>query len=239
MKYLVIVIAFIFISCESDCFRKSGGVSSSRIELGQIKYLQIENRVEVELLNDGSSYAEIIGREAFIENLLIEEKAESLLVDLDQSCGIMNHPDQIPKLRLSLPALEHIYFASTAKLWTSDTLTRDSLNIECWNSAGDIKLNIDIEKFSLANHIGPSDITIKGKADLVYLFSGDIGYLFLQELNANGIYLTHDAFGEVHVSASHTLDASINSSGNMFYYQEPKFLELRQNGHGKVTKVTN
>lgn len=239
MRYLVIVISVLFFSCERDCFQKSGDESSLRIEFSDINYLQIENRIEVELINDGSSYAELIGREAFLENIIFEQKAESLLVDLDQSCGIMNHPDQIPKLKLSLPSLNHLYFAGTADLWSADTLDRDSLTIECWNSAGDIDLNVNIKKFTLANHIGPSDIRIKGQADLLYLFSGDIGYLYLQDLDAKGIYLTHDAYGEVHVSASHTLDASINSSGDLFYYREPKFLELRRNGRGKVTKVTN
>jgi len=239
MRLLLIAIPILFFSCKKACFQKTGNEVSDQIVIEDYTELEIHDRIEVELVNDSSSYIRIIGNEAFIPNIAYSFKDGRLIIELDQSCGILNQTSQIPKVELSLPFLNYIYFAGTEELYSETTLERDSLEIECWNSSANIDLNISVDKLTLANHIGASDIYLSGRADLSYIYSGDIGFLFLQDLKANGLYLNHESYGEVHVSASHTLEAELKKSGTLVYYGTPQFTQISNEFGGTVTQVTN
>lgn len=233
-KLALFILILCFCSCQKECLQKLGAQAEQRIELGNIESLRIEGRIKVTLREDSLAFIKLIGQKAFFENIQVEENAETLKVYLDQSCGLLNHPDQIPEIELSLPQLNHIYFAATAELNCIDTLRRDSFKIECWNSSGNIDLLLNTALLRCENHIGPSDIRISGKSDLNYIFSGDIGFLFLEGLEASGVYLNHSGYGEVHIKAKTLLEAELNASGDLFYYGSPQSLKLVENDIGEA-----
>lgn len=234
MKYLSIAIVLVLFACEKECFQKAGPVEIVKRELRDFQSLSLEGPVSIELLETPEAFVLIEATPAFSELIVFEEKGDQLHLSIDQSCGLLNKPDFIPKLKLSLPSLKHIYYSGTAALWTNDTLRRDSFELECWNSAGDIQLQLDVNTLVCANHIGPSDIQLSGKADLCYVYSGDIGFMDFRNLRANGVYLNHEGLGDVYIYASHTLEAEMKSHGRLYFAGDPTHLTITGSSAHKV-----
>lgn len=88
------------------------------------------------------------------------------------------------------------------------------------------KLNVEgASKFRATGDTGRFDITLNGA-----------GLVDARGLRAERVNVVNNGAGAVTVSASESLDATVNGVGTVDYYGDPKAVNPKVNGIGKITK---
>jgi hypothetical protein len=83
---------------------------------------------------------------------------------------------------------------------------------------------------------GSGVVTASGRTDAVRATLGGSGAAQLQELVAQDVHAVVNGSGQILVTATHLLDASVPGSGSVFYRGDPQHVRTTITGTGTVTR---
>jgi hypothetical protein len=188
----------------------SGARKAERRDVAEFDRVVIEGAYRVEAACGQSRGVEIEAD----DNLLpfIKADVEGGRLRIHSERGLQTQA--LPLVRIGVPDLKEVTIPGASDFSLSD-LNNDAF-----------KLNVEgASKFRATGETGRLDIMLNGA-----------GLVDARELSARGVNVVNNGAGMVSVRATDTLDATVNGVGTIDYYGDPKTVNRKVNGIGKITK---
>jgi hypothetical protein len=158
---------------------------------------------------------------------LLDRRVDGVSVKPYQPAGYWDH--------LNFP--KRTYEKSSGDVHSTNMIISDSLNINCWDGAGDITLAFKARTSICAIHTGPADLYLTGESGVNYIWNSGNGFIHANGLETGYTYLLHKGTGECHVRAKVELGATLHYIGNVYYTGNPPLVNAQITGSGKLIKA--
>ena len=190
----------------------SGARKTERRDVGDFDRLVVEGAYRVEVTCGGGPRSlEIEADDNLLPLIKTDVEGGRLRVHNDNR-GMKT--ETMPRLRLSVPDLNEVSIPGASE-FSLEGLDNDAF-----------KLNVEgASKFRASGDTSKLDITLNGA-----------GLVDARELRAERVNVVTNGAGTVTVRASDSLDATVNGVGTIDYYGDPKAVNPKVNGIGKITK---
>lgn len=235
--YYIIIIGFAFFSCgkDSSCLKSTGKKSVDfRTITSEIEHIILKNDVDLVITQDSVASVRVEGGENVLPFVRVRQKGNTLEIKDDNKCNFLRSYKKDITVYLSLPTLKSIDYTGHGKITSTHVLQLDTFFFETRNGTGSIRLLLDAKKVSVLQHTGPSDITLVGKANEVFLFSSGGGWFFCKDFVGKQVHINQDGTGDIITNATETLLIELTSIGNIDYYGNPIVTISTNSGRGKL-----
>lgn len=239
-----IFIAFLFISLIScnkenqwDCFKKTGSITSELRNLENFTAIELNDNINLNIIQDTINYISIKTGKNLMENIKTEIKNNTLYIKNINKCNWVRKLNQNIEATLHCCHLNHLIYKGYGKVTSGNTLKTDSLYIEFKDGAETVDLTIESPVTWLVIHTGPGDMNIKGHSGCTYIYQNGYGFINAGELNSAFTFMRTNSMNNCHVNASEWLTAEITYIGNVYYYGNPKKIDVIENNKGHLIKA--
>lgn len=249
---LLILLAAGCSSKEPEIF--GNGIKESEVfELPPVEALDLEVTFPV-ILTQGEQEISLEGDSNILPWVMLRVQNEELKVSFEKGVNLRDF-DLV--LKVSLPKLKALrlggtgdaIFASgfaldelliissgTGNVISEVQLSADKLNVEK-SGTGDIDLNLTADLLKIDAE-GTGDLFLKGTSAIsVFNIEGTVQVRSF-ELQTHEMFLDHASTGKAEIFVQEYLQATINSTGDIFYKGTPE-VDLTKNGTGDLIHLDN
>ncbi|WP_165370411.1 head GIN domain-containing protein [Hymenobacter persicinus] len=219
---------------ETDCLKSTGKVTTERRELAPFRILTANDNVDVTLVQDAETYAEVRTGKNLQEDIELTVSNGQLVIKNTSRCNWMRRYDTPREVTLHLPRLLDVRLHGQGNVRTAGNFRADTLFCHLVG-AGDFDLDISSHYLNLDMYeLG--DVSIRGRADDAKLLVGGSGTLRAQGLQTRqcSLRLTKDSDGDAFVSFAEALFGSHAGTGTVHYQGNPAQVSLQVTDKGKV-----
>ena len=217
---------------ETDCLKSTGPITTERREVPAFQQLYIHDNVEVILVQDSITYAEVRTGKNLQEDIELTTSGNQLIINNTSSCNWVRSYDVPREITVHTPSVVDLlqYDQSTLRIPTpfrADRLFYHFLG------AGDADLNLDVQYLNMDMYeLG--DVTLRGTVagDAVTLLGGS-GTLRATDLAVRNLSIqtTRSSIGDAHVRATATLGIYHGGAGTVFYRAPTPTVEVTGKGN--------
>lgn len=232
--------ALLLVGCgqdhETDCLKSTGKVTTERRELEPFHVLTAYDNVDVTLVQDDETYAEVRTGRNLQEDIELSSSNGRLTIRNTSRCNWVRRYDVPRQVTLHLPRLTDVFLRGQGNIRTAGNFRADTLFCHLVG-AGDYDLDItshylNQDMYELGN------VTLRGRADDCHLTVGGSGSLRAQGLQTQQCYLdlTRDSDGNAHVTFADFLAGTHAGTGTVHYQGNPAKVNLRITDTGQVRR---
>lgn len=225
MKY-IFYISLVLVSCSKpqmdDCFTSLGKERVELRQVGDFSKLYVEDRIEVELVQDNNNEGsiELIGPGNLLEQITAKIEDDELRLTNTNTCNFVRSYNYSIKVKVNIKNLSRLQLASIASVRSSDTLFLNRLEIY-HNALSDIDLTLNCSDGVYVQSLNSATTILKGKARALTGSIEEVSLLDARNLLCEEVLLDTHTPLDCFVNASKGLFIKIYNSGNVFYVQEP------------------
>lgn len=234
-----LLIVGVVISCSkkdgsAGCFQKPGNNIEELRSLQNFNAIVLKNDINLILIKDTINQLLLKAPKNLMKGISSEIKNGALILQNNNGCEFTRSYDFSIDAVLRYQSLDSIYFDGYGNLISSDTINQNQFVIEVWGSAGSVNLIVNVQTLKAKLQLGSADVALSGMASVSYVYSGNYGWIDLENLNTNICYLTHRAYGDVILNVVELLDGNQSSTGNIQLVTKPKMVKINQTGLGQI-----
>ncbi len=219
----------------ADCFTSTGKVVEETRSIGPFSWILLKDNVNLHLSQGTENKLVVKAGKNLMKNIVTHTTGDSCLEIANHSSCNWVRSDAVPvNVYLTFTCLNRLEYRSVGTVDNEDTLRLDSLKINVREGGGDIFLTVNIEKLFTNIHRGTATIRCAGKVGISSVYSAGFGLIDNRNLEAKLVYLRTKSSNDVYVRATNALVASIESTGNVYYFGTPTSVALEGNGSGKL-----
>jgi Putative auto-transporter adhesin, head GIN domain len=218
---------------EAGCFTSTGNIVTERRSLPPFQVLSAYDNVQVTLVQDSETYAEVRAGKNLQDDIRLEVKDDQLIIRNTSRCNWVRRYDTPREVTLHVPRLTSIFLRGQADIRTQGIFSQDTIFCHLVG-AGDFRLNL------ASNYIGMSqyelgDIYLKGTSQELHHTLGGSGSLYASDFPLQDVYLQTNASssGNVRLRVGQLLAGTHAGAGTVFYGLQPR-LEMKVTGKGKL-----
>jgi hypothetical protein len=241
-KYQILIcitISIVILSCgkDSSCFKNTGKIIiEQRAISADVNEIIMENNINLVITQSNTVGLTLEGGENLLPYVNTEISGSELKISSDNRCNFLRDYDIPITVYLSIPNIIKINYTGQGSVSCTNTLNFPNFEFETNQGTGSINLNVIANKIAIYQHSGPSDVTIRGSANSLYLYGGGNGWLFFNNLEADDVHTNNAGAGDIIVKANNTLLVELTSIGNIDYYGNPDVNVSVYTGSGKLRK---
>lgn len=218
-----------------DCLKSTGKVKTETRQLAPFRTIRVFDNLKVTIVADTAHFAEVKAGDNLQENILTEVKNGELWVRNINKCNWVRSYDKPTEIKLHLPKIQTIYHEGFGTISSENTLPADTIFLHLIG-AGDINLDLKTRRVWLDMYeLG--DIRLRGTNIELIGFVHHFGSLQASSLFSQDAFLHLTGEGAAHVQASRNLGATIEGNGNVYYYNQPAYLDRHGAGKGSLQKA--
>lgn len=248
---IIIISSLILSSCQKDqifSILKNGETTTEiRIIARDFNSIEIYDNVNVVLIQDDSTYIELITGENLIENIFTSVSDTALIIRNDNRFDWLRSYDYPLELRLHFKELAHISYFGTGSLTTAGPILgknnpsaespiNQELGLHIWEGSGDIDIETDVRTLRVNYHFGTSKVRCYGHSTFSYIYQNSFGPIDALDLASNYVFLKNNSTNDTYVSFKIDMFVTISKIGNV-YYKGNKYPALTKTGEGKLKKI--
>jgi len=239
------LILFTCMSCEYiSNLAETGNLVSKTQAVGEIKTIIANSPCRILLHNTESEQIQIEGYDNLIENLTIDYRNDSLIINHSKK----NYLQKSKLINLEIPSinLNYIMACSAIELRTYDKILCDNFKIIICGSGKFTEVDLDVDcKKLMINIYGNNNIGnyfISGVNETSYFnLEGSVNIDALN-LKSQHAHITHKSIGDCKVNTSTSLKVNSYSSGNTYFKGDSEVIHERitvpyLQSTGKVIKL--
>ncbi|QHJ06823.1 head GIN domain-containing protein [Hymenobacter busanensis] len=219
---------------ELDCFKSNGKVTTQTRELADFTTLRVFDNIEVTVVQDARTYAEVRTGENIQEDLMLDVRDDALRVYNTSRCNWVRRYDVPRQVTLHVPHLKNVFNVGEKTIRTAGTFQQDTLFLHL-SRAGDIEFAVD-SKYLWVDLYELGDMRLSGRTDAFVATVGDLGSLYAKPLTARrtNVTLNYNGDGNAHVTTTDYLSADIAGPGTVFYAGSPRQKDINVSGSGRA-----
>jgi hypothetical protein len=237
----IVIVMFALLNLASGCAKDGGACISTTGPVilqtrNVLNYNQIDLADNVSLIftNDTGNQVQVEAGQNIIEGVKTEVVDGVLQIRNTNRCNWLRDYNKPLNIYLSGNRIWRITYNSSGDIVSTGTLKLDSLKVEVWGGCGTIDLSIDVWQGSFSLNLGTVDLRLRGISAITTVYTGDYGFFDGRDMKTGYTYITCKGSNDCYVRASNYLDATISSIGNIYYSGDPKSINVKVNGSGKL-----
>ena len=220
---------------EAGCFTSTGNIVTERRSLPPFRVLTAYDNVQVTLVQDTETYAEVRAGKNLQDDIRLEVKGGELIIRNTSRCNWVRRYNTPREVRLHTPRVTSTFLRGQADIRTEGTFSQDSVFFHLIGS-GDYRLTLRSQYVGMSQYeLG--DIYLTGSAQELHHTLGGDGSLHAAAFPVQNLYLqtNFDSNGNLHARASGLLAGAHAGTGTVFFTPPaPPQMELKVTGKGKV-----
>jgi len=237
-KYILILIALLDVLI-SGCENKdlNDEINERIYSFDTLDLLNVKNDIHVILIQDSLNYILISAPEEMQPDLSPIMEEDDIILENRSRNKIFNRYNQRVEAELHFSDFRYLFYQGAGDITSNDTIRMERFQIASNGATGTIDLWVDIKGISMGLSTGTLDVILRGKADAVSVWSTSYTKLDLLELDAKKVNIRNNSPSDNYVKALESLNAKVQSIGNIFYSGEPSTINLEETGSGKLIKL--
>ena len=145
----------------------------------------------------------------------------------------MRSYDKPVTVYLEFKELRNLEYRSIGDVTNSDTIRSDSLQINVWEGAGKITLNVNTYSCWANLHYGTADIVLSGHSGVNFYYQLGAGKIDVARLETDIVYMRNHSSNDMYIHAKNQLYVEIKGLGNVYYKGKP-VISSNITGEGKL-----
>lgn len=220
---------------EAGCFTSTGNIITERRALSPFRVLTTYDNVQVTLVQDTETYAEVRAGKNLQDDIRLEVEGNQLTIRNTSRCNWVRRYNTPREVTLHTPRLTDVFLRGQADIRTAGFFRADTLFVHLVGS-GDYHLNLQ-SKYLNADQYELGDIYLEGQTDELHLTIGGGGSTYATGLPTRQVYLrsNFDSEGSAYFRPSELL-TGVHAGIGTVYYHGMLATDLRVTGKGKLVK---
>ncbi len=233
-----------FASCKkgsvTDCFYSTGKIRNEDRNIGNFNSILLKDNVNLILIKSDNNSVKVEAGSNLINKIKTEINENNVLeIRNENNCNWIRNYDSPINVYLNYIDIDSIEYRSIGDVTTQDTLITDSLWLRVHEGAGQIKMQLNVQRLYCALHYGTADIVLSGISSLSYVYSTSFGLIDMVDLESNFVYVINRSSNDIYLKAKTHLDAAIENIGNIYYKGNPSTIEFDKIGQGELIKIAD
>ena len=233
-------VLIVFTSCKKpenrSCSKGTGEQISKIIAVPDFQQMEIHQRLKIELVQDTSSYLEIVAGKNlvnFIDWTVVDGKLE---IWNRNKCPFLRYKTGDVLVKIHFTQLSKLIYWGSELLTNTDTIQTNHLDVLMNDGAGDLELQVVANSINVVNPHGFSNISIGGTCGFLRLDMDGYGtFDARQMLVSDSISVMYASNGISYLRANQLkLKAELSSSGDIWYYGIPTMTYKIRYGSGDL-----
>jgi phage shock protein PspC (stress-responsive transcriptional regulator) len=218
---------------DDDEYYYSGSFEKS-YDVGSFTGLQVGDDFIVNIQQGDSSYVKLVGEEAYVEEVEIENDGGLLKIGFDQDLYVGRKKNRGIEVNVQIPNLEEVHLSGVSKGYLNDievdNLKMELSGVSVAEGALTVTDNLEVELK------GGSKLVLEGKGNYVnaHLSGGSI--LNSLYFEAEQVIVDADGASSAKVFAGNSLEASSDGSSEIQYRGEPARTQLEEKAGSSISE---
>ncbi|MFZ4520994.1 MAG: head GIN domain-containing protein [Bacteroidales bacterium] len=224
-------------SCTKDggnCVSSTGQIVMQDRHISDFDSIRVFDYMNIILKQDSINKVSVETGENIASGIVTELSGRELILRNTNKCNWLRSYSKPVNVYISVRNLLKIHYESSGNITCTDTLRNGYLKIDMWGGCGTIDLKVHIGDGYFIQHMGTATLILNGICNISSVFAGDYGLLQLKGLKTGYTFVTNSGSNDCYVNAKHSLGATINSIGNIYYSGDPEEIKSTINGSGKL-----
>ena len=225
-------------SCQNnDCLKSAGKETTERRELPAFQDITITDNLNVTLVQDTETYAEVRTGAHLQSDIKLEVQGPRLFISNESSCNWSRSYDVAHEVILHLPTLINMDHEGQGTVRTEGQFHADTAYIHM-RGTGDYDLDLRgnylwLDQYELG------DYRLRGQTDQLLLSGGGLGRFFATEMRAQycSLNLSLFAANDIYLNGSQEISGVHAGPGTIYYSGNPAFTGVILTGKGKFVKL--
>jgi hypothetical protein len=195
------------------------------------------DNVDVELIEGPNSKVEVTAGANLIDQLKTEVIDSVLIISNVSTCNFVRSYSQPLTAKVYFQRIDSIEYRSVGNLTClSEIANSDSFQINIFEGAGLIQLELQTAISRLNFHYGTASLEVSGFSQVNYIYQASYGPIRAENLITTFNYLENKSTNNTYVQANVGLGVTISSIGSVYYRGNPA-ISLSKNGSGELIQL--
>jgi hypothetical protein len=237
--YVLFIITALLCACKKEnMFDLVKGTGKRIVEIRQLPpftKIYLKDNVNV-FITPGSQYVKVEAGEKLVPLVRTRVEDDILYIEDDNKFNwARSYKKGVINVHISMPTLRYIWHYGSGNVYGNDTLICDTLDVET-RETGNVELTVKAHIIYTHLH-GTSDVTLKGKSDLMGSFHMGEGYFYAQDLVTTETWFFTKASGNEYLNVTRGLSGKIAWAGDVYLKGNPVYMSVIRQGKGKLIRI--
>lgn len=233
---LLIILTLCFLASFSSCKKAPltvGSIVTEIRELPDFTEVHVNDNINISLVRSDTCYIEITTGKNIIDNITTEVNYGVLSICNTTTCNWLRPYDYTLNVTLYFKDITNFIFASSGTLDTQNNYTGlvvspNYYRFEIHGGSGDVDLNVNnCNDLRIVYQHGSSHLNLHGEDNHnLVIYKRSYGVIEAQNYDAEIVHVTTDSASDCYISASESIDATINNLGNIYYKGDPENIQV-------------
>jgi len=245
LKNLIVIVVTcltVITSCKKntigDCFFSTGEISTEARTIGSFNSIILKDNVNLILTKASTPSVSVEAGSNLLSGIITEISDDSVLqIRNDNQCNWIRNFESPINVYVNYVDIDTIEYRSIGNISTTNSLKTDTLWLEVHEGAGEINLNLNVDRLYCALHYGTADIILSGNCQVAYAYSASFGFINMTNLESTFVFMNNRSSNDIYVNVNHQLGATIENVGNIYYTGNPSIVTLDGSGPGQLIKL--
>ena len=217
-----------------DCFKSTGKSITESRPVGAFEEINLTDNVDL-VFRPATEYSiTVTAGDNLIDGIITELDGNTLYIRNENRCNWMRSFSNKYTVEVSMPVLNRIYYDGSGDITFADTLRNDNFLFDCFNGSGTINFLFNNPSIHLNNHIGRTDMHIKGYSGDTKIYVNDVGTFEGDDFLTPVAYVRNRSTGNCRIRVTGELSYEILHTGNIYYSGNPAIVYQSVTGSGKL-----
>jgi len=222
----------------TDCFYSTGNITKEVRSIEKFNNILLKDNVSLILTKSENVSITVEAGSNLLAGIIADVSEDGVLeISNSNQCNWIRSFESPIVVHLNYVDIDTIEYRSIGDITSVDTVITDSLWINVMEGAGQIKMDIIVDRMYCSLHYGTADIVLGGYCSLSYVYSASFGLVDLANLETGFIYVNNRSSNDVYLYARNHLGATIENIGNIYYTGNPGSVTFEKNGAGELIKL--
>lgn len=221
----------------NDCLKSAGDETTERRELPPFHDLTAEDNVNVTVVQDSETFAEVRTGANLQEDLKVEVRGERLYISNESRCNWARSYDVVHEVTLHVPQLVNVALNGQGNVRTAGSFRADTMFVHLKGS-GDFDLDLRCN-YLWMDQYELGDINLRGQTNELHLTGGGLGRFFASSMNASRCFLNLSVYadGDTYLRAKDGVVGTHAGPGTIYLAGNPPFVGVQITGRGSLEKL--
>jgi hypothetical protein len=234
-KTLLLFLTVLLSACGShsplECFEGGGSVQSKEVELPAFSKIVTYDNIDLYLLNGTGQRAVVHAAGNMIPKIEMNVAEGVLTVRNKNGCG-WSRPPGNPDIYIYSDSLKRIEIYGYSNVYTPEAYNIKTFSMYTYGT-GNFDMNIEGDSLYVESEF-IANFKIAGAVKFLSVHFTNDSQFYGKDLKAQDIIVNHHGSNLIEVFPEDLLKGALESTGSLYYYNNPVQLEVKVLGSGKL-----
>lgn len=217
-----------------DCVTSTGPMRVEERAIGAFTAVDLSDRVDLVLEERAPGSVAVEAGRNLIDQVITEVKDGTLRIRSAMTCNWVRSFKPRITVHAPVEGICRVTLRGTGDVACTDTIRCDYLLLEQWGAEGHAELLLRTTRSDIAMHTGAGSIVLRGRTELLELFSGIMAPIDAGGVVASTVNVNNGGVADIRCYTSGVLNVRIDDAGDVYYGGSPAAISTTISGSGRL-----